>query len=82
MKRINATLAGWVNYFRVGNASRAFSEVRYYVEMIVRTLLTRRTRRQKWRVGWRRWSNEYFCDVLGLQWDWKIPPFAGANKVN
>ena len=33
VKRINATLAGWVNYFRVGNSSRAFSEVRDYVEM-------------------------------------------------
>jgi RNA-directed DNA polymerase len=37
VKRINATLAGWVNYFRVGNASRAFSEVHNYVEMKVRT---------------------------------------------
>src|SRR3954454_16165690 len=27
VKRINATLAGWVNYFRVGNSSRSFSEV-------------------------------------------------------
>jgi RNA-directed DNA polymerase len=31
VKRINATLAGWVNYFRVGNSSRAFSEARDYV---------------------------------------------------
>ena len=31
------SLAGWVNYFRVGNAS----EVRDYVEMNVRSLLTR-----------------------------------------
>ena len=36
VKQINATVAGWVNYFRVGNASRAFSEVRDYVEMKVR----------------------------------------------
>src|SRR6266849_3212069 len=28
--QINASLAGWVNYFRVGNASRAFSEVHGY----------------------------------------------------
>jgi RNA-directed DNA polymerase len=47
VKRINATLAGWVNYFRVGNASRAFSEVHNYLEMKVRILLTRRKRRQK-----------------------------------
>src|SRR6266446_6267822 len=40
VKQINATLAGWVDYFRVGNSSRAFSEVRDYVEMKVRTLLT------------------------------------------
>jgi RNA-directed DNA polymerase len=65
VKRVNATLAGWVNYFRVGNASRAISEVRDYVEMKVRTLLTRRKRRRKRSVGWRRWSSEYLYDVLG-----------------
>jgi RNA-directed DNA polymerase len=26
--KINAAVAGWVNYFRVDNSSRAFSEVR------------------------------------------------------
>jgi RNA-directed DNA polymerase len=79
VKRINATLAGWVNYFRVGNASRAFSEVRDYVEMKVRTLLTRRKRRRKSSIGWRRWSNEYLYNVLGLYWDWKIQPLPGAG---
>ena len=34
--RINAAVAGWVQYFRVGNSSRAFSEVRDYMEMKVR----------------------------------------------
>ncbi|MBZ2186194.1 MAG: hypothetical protein K7J46_15895 [Bryobacter sp.] len=28
VKRINATLAGWVTYIRAGNSSRALSEVR------------------------------------------------------
>jgi RNA-directed DNA polymerase len=80
VKQINATLAGWVNYFRVGNASSAFSEVRDYVEMKVRTLLTRRKRRRKSSVGWRRWSNEYLYDVLGLYWDWKIQPLPGVGS--
>ena len=80
VKRINATLAGWVDYFRVGNSSRAFSEVRDYVEMKVRTLLTRRKRRRKTSVGWRRWSNEYLYDVLGLYWDWKIQPLPGVGR--
>jgi group II intron reverse transcriptase/maturase len=80
VKQINATLAGWVNYFRVGNSSRAFSEVRDYVEMKVRTLWTRRKRRRKSSVGWRRWSNEYLYDVLGLYWDWKIQPLPGVGE--
>jgi group II intron reverse transcriptase/maturase len=79
MSKINAVLAGWVNYFRVGNSNRAFSEVRDYVEMKVRTLLTRRKRRKKRSIGWRRWSNEYLYGVLGLYWDWKIHPLKGAK---
>jgi RNA-directed DNA polymerase len=39
--RVNAVVAGWVSYFRVGNSGRAFSEVRDYLEMKIRTLLTR-----------------------------------------
>jgi RNA-directed DNA polymerase len=80
VKQINATLAGWVNYFRVGNASRAFSEIRDYVEMKIRTLLTRRKRRRKSSVGWRRWSNEYLYKVLGLYWDWKVQPLPGLGE--
>lgn len=80
--QINAVLAGWVNYFRVGNASRAFSEVRDYVEMKVRTLLTRRKRRRKSSVGWRRWSNEYLYEVLGLYWDWAIRPLPGVASFS
>ena len=81
VKRINAVVSGWVNYFRVGNSSRAFSEVREYMEMKIRTLLTRRKRRRKTSVGWRRWSNGYLYDVLGLYWDWKITPLPGLGKM-
>jgi group II intron reverse transcriptase/maturase len=77
--RINAVLVGWVRYFRVGNSSRAFSEVRDYLEMKIRTLLTRRKRRRKRSVGWRRWSNVYLYEVLGLFWGWKIHPLPGAE---
>lgn len=77
--RINLAIAGWVEYFRVGNSSRAFSEVRDYAEMKVRTLLTRRKRRRKQSVGWRRWSNEYLFRVLGLYWDWKLQPLQSAE---
>jgi RNA-directed DNA polymerase len=79
VKQINAMLAGWVHYFRAGNASRAFSEVRDYVEMKIRTLLTRRKRQRKSSIGWQRWSNEYLYEVLGLYWDWKRQPLPGVE---
>jgi RNA-directed DNA polymerase len=79
MAQLNLILAGWVQYFRVGNASRAFSEIRDYVEMKIRILLTRRKRRHKRSVGWRRWSNEYLYGVLGLFWDWKLRPLPSAK---
>lgn len=82
VQQINAAVAGWVTYFRVGNSSRAFSEVRDYMEMKVRTLLTRRKRRQKRSIGWRRWSNEYLYDVLGLYWDWTLQPLPGLGKLS
>ena len=72
VEMINVKLAGWVNYFRVGNSNRAFSEIRDYVEMKIRILLTRRKRRKKSSIGWQRWSNEYIYNVLGLFWDWKV----------
>ena len=75
---LNTVLTGWVQYFRVGNASRAFSEIRDYVERKVRALLTRRKRRHKRSVGWQRWSNEYLYGVLGLFWDGKLRPLQGA----
>ena len=77
--KINEAVAGWVNYFQVGNSNRAFSEVRDYLEMKVRTLLTRRKRRKKRSVGWRRWSNEYLYDVLELFWDWKLQPLENVE---
>lgn len=79
--RINEVVAGWVHYFRVGNSSRAFSEVRDYLEMKIRTLLTRRTRRRKRSVGWRRWSNVSLYEVLGLYWGWKIHPLPSAASM-
>lgn len=79
VSQINATLAGWVNYFRVGNSSDSFSEVRDYTEMKIRTLLSRRKRRKKRSIGWRRWSNEYLYKVLGLYWDWKVNPLKSAE---
>ena len=39
--RVNAITRGWVNYFRVGNSSRAFGNVRFDVERGVRRFVAR-----------------------------------------
>jgi group II intron reverse transcriptase/maturase len=78
--KLNEKVGGWVQYFRVGNSSRAFSEVRDYLEMKVRILLSRRKRRRKRSIGWERWSNEYIYGVLGLYWNWKVQPLQSAEK--
>jgi hypothetical protein len=80
--RINPVLAGWVNYFRVGNSNCAFSEVRDYLEMKIRTLLSRRKRRQKRSIGWRRWNTEYLYGVLGLYWGWKVKPLGNVEAYS
>jgi len=79
IQRLNPGLAGWVHDCRVANANRAFGEVRDYVEMKVRTLLTRRKRRRKRSIGWKRWSNQYLYGVLGLDGDWTLPPLKSAE---
>ena len=54
--------------------------MRDYTEMKVRTLRTRRKRRPKRSGGWRRWSNAYLYEVLGLYWDWKLHPLPSAER--
>src|SRR5215831_16985797 len=78
IQRMNPVLAGWVHDFRVANSNRAFGEVRDDVAMKVRTLLSRRKRRQKRSIGWKRWSNAYLYGVLGLSWDWQLQPLKHA----
>ena len=82
VRKLNRLVAGWVEYFRVGHSSRAFSEVRDYLEMKIRILLTRRTRRHKRGMGWERWSDEYLYGVLGLYWDWKVQTLKKAETYS
>jgi RNA-directed DNA polymerase len=64
IQQINPILRGWVNYFRVGHASRCFSYVRDWVEKKVRWHLMRSAKRRG--LGWTRWRRAWFYDTLGL----------------
>jgi RNA-directed DNA polymerase len=67
---INPKLRGWVNYFRIGHASRCFAFVRLWVERRVRRhLMGARNRRG---FGWTRWSTAWLHTTLGLYADYRV----------
>jgi len=67
---INPILRGWVNYFRVGNSSRYLNYVRWWVERKVRRHLMRARLRTGF--GWKRWSNEFLYQQMGLFDDYAV----------
>jgi group II intron reverse transcriptase/maturase len=67
---MNQLLRGWVNYFRVGNASSVFQNIRWYVEVKLRRLLQRQAHRYGF--GWKRYDYVYLYNELGLYDDYRV----------
>jgi group II intron reverse transcriptase/maturase len=70
VRRLNRLLRGWVNYFRIGNASRWFSKLKKYVEEKVRRFIRRK--RNKTGYGWEHISMKYLYEDLGLYNDYRL----------
>ena len=71
---INPILRGWVNYFRVGMASRCFSHIKDWVEKKIRRHLMHQRGRRGF--GWKRWSRRWLYERLGLFSQYRVhyPP--------
>jgi RNA-directed DNA polymerase len=67
---INPILRGWVNYFRIGHASRCLSFVRTWVEKRVRRHMMRARNRRGF--GWTRWRTAWLYATLGLYADYRV----------
>lgn len=70
INKINPILRGWVNYFRIGNVSRCFSYVKWWVDLKIRRHFMRARLRRGF--GWKRWSSEFIYRDLGLFSDYGI----------
>jgi RNA-directed DNA polymerase len=70
IEKINPILRGWVKYFAIGNSSRCFSYIRYWVETKIRRHLARACQRSGF--GWKRWSREWLYGTLGLFSEYRI----------
>jgi RNA-directed DNA polymerase len=67
---INPILRGWVNYFRVGNASRCFGFVKEWVEKKIRRHMMRASGRRGF--GWKRRSTAWIYTALGIFNDYRV----------
>ncbi len=79
IETINPILRGWVHYFSIGNASRCFSFIRYWVEHKVRRHLARARKRHGF--GWNRWNRQWLYEVLGLFNQYRVRPRPIAAPV-
>ena len=70
VRRANQILRGWVNYFRYGNSSEVFHDIRHHVEMKLRRVLQRKARRHG--LGWKRYDHAHIYRTLGLYDDYRV----------
>ncbi len=77
IEKINPMLAGWVNYFRVGDSGKCFGFVREWIGRKVRRHLMRA--RQRKGFGWKRWSNRWIHETLGLFDNYRLVSRSGVK---
>ena len=79
IERIHPILRGWVNYFRVGHSRRCFAMIQDWVEKKIRRHQMRA--RKSTGFGWKRWSKEWFHNVLGLFHGYRTRYYEPQRKV-
>jgi RNA-directed DNA polymerase len=70
IQEVNLILAGWINFFRIGQSRRHFNYIQDWVEKKVRRHLERARKRAGF--GWKRWSRGMLYRKLGLYNDYSI----------
>jgi group II intron reverse transcriptase/maturase len=70
VENVNRYLRGWVEYFRLGNASATFRKLTRFVNLRVRHVIWRRRGRRGY--GWHKLTSQYIYGQLGLYYDYAV----------
>jgi len=70
IKELNPVIRGWVNYFRIGNSTKKFDNLKLCVAEKIRKFMRRR--RQKAGYGYKKYPDEYLYSKLGLYRDYHL----------
>lgn len=77
IQELNPVIWGWVNYFRIGNSSEAFQEVREYV--LRKVLRYVRSQKHQRGFGWSKYPDQVVYGQWGLFRDYRIQYKAGIG---
>ena len=78
VEKANPIIRGWLNYFRIGNASRIFGYIELWVDKKLRRHLMKARKRKGF--GWKRWSTNEIQEMTGIYSDYRIKYY--RPKVN
>ena len=67
---INPVIRGWVNYFRIGNSSTSFNEIRHYIVQKVMRYIRRKQLKRGF--GWKTWTSDVLYGQYGLFYDYRV----------
>ena len=70
VKELNPVIRGWINYFKIANSSKKFGKIRLYAANKVRKFMRRR--RGKSGYGYKRYSDDYLYERLGLYRNYRL----------
>jgi len=67
---INPVIRGWVNYFRIGNSSASFNEIRHYIVQKVMRYIRRKQLKRGF--GWKTWTSDVLYGQYGLFYGYRV----------
>lgn len=78
IREINPVIRGWVNYFKIGNSSRSFNEIRHYIVQKVMRYVRRKQLKRGF--GWKKLNSDVLYGRYGLFYDYRLDWVASGGR--